>query len=315
MTSKLQGPGLAEIQKAERRERRADQQRQLEIQEKQMRALAAAAEVQDTVLKWNAAPIPVKSFAEIQAEEAKRLANEQLELQKKKEQDAHNSATSFSSGASIVSGASNSSSNVVSIWSGNKIWGTAANTAGFWEEPLKHNNKTNGSSLSNNNNINNNSNLTTTLATSQSNTPQKLTSVQSQMNSASHQQASSKNIKKSQSVAVMQNAANVPAVNNTAAPSNQKKSNNSQSQKSKSQKSDSNGPGSNDKKSANKNNINTNSTNKCDDYEADFVNWCTKSLNNMNTKVDGKFLFYVTTHNSFNSYVKPLLISKFFVVR
>lgn len=36
-------PGLAEIQKAERRERRADQQRHQELLDKQLRANAAAA--------------------------------------------------------------------------------------------------------------------------------------------------------------------------------------------------------------------------------------------------------------------------------
>ncbi|TMW47300.1 hypothetical protein DOY81_007620 [Sarcophaga bullata] len=282
MTSKLQGPGLAEIQKAERRERRADQQRQLEIQEKQMRALAAAAEVQDTVLKWNAAPVPVKSFAEIQAEEAKRLAHEQMEIQKRKEQDAHSNVTAFSSGTSSLSGALSSSSNMASIWSGNKIWGTPANTAGFWEEPFKYNNKSVGSGLSNSNNINN-CNVTATLIASQSPTTQKSTTSQTPTISASQQQMSNKNIKKSQSVAVMQNASTPP--NGSGASSNQKKSNSSRSNKPKSQISDNNGSG-NEKKSAHKNNNNTNSANKCDDYEAEFVNWCTKSLHNMNAKVD-----------------------------
>lgn len=286
MASKLQGPGLAEIQKAERRERRADQQRQLGIQEKQIRALSAAAEVQDTVLKWNAAPVPVKSFAEIQAEEAKRLAHEQMEMQKRKEQDAHNNITAFSSGSSSISGALNSSSNVASIWSGNKIWGTPANTAGFWEEPFKYNNKTVGSGLPNSNNINNN-NVTATLTASQSSTAQKSATSQTPTISASQQQMPNKNIKKSQSVAVMQNASTPPTANSSGVSSNQKKSSSSQSNKPKSQKSDNNGSG-NEKKSANKNN-NTNSANKCDDYEAEFVNWCTKSLNNMSTKVDGKF--------------------------
>ncbi|XP_065370812.1 GIGYF family protein Gyf [Calliphora vicina] len=295
MATKSQGPGLAEIQKAERRERRADQQRQLEIQEKQMRALAAASEAQDTILKWNAAPVPVKSFAEIQAEEAKRLAHEQMELQRRKEQEVHNNLVAFSSAGSAAAGGLSSSSNISSIWSGNKIWGTpSSNTTGFWEEPLKFNSKSISACLSNSNsnnlNNNNNSNLTAALIVAQSSTiQQKQTTSQQHHQHPSSQQPLSKNIKKSQSVAVMQNTVSPPTASTSGGPNIQKKpsSNTTPSSKqAKPQKADNNGAvclGNENKKSTTKNN---NAAIKGDDYEAEFTNWCTKSLNNMNTKVD-----------------------------
>lgn len=277
MTTKLQGPGLAEIQKAERRERRADQQRQLEIQEKQMRAVAAAAEAQDTALKWNAAPIPVKSFAEIQAEEAKRLAHEQMELQRRKEQETHNLAV-FCSGSNIPTGPSNSSSNISNIWNGNKIWGSSStNTGGFWEEPLKINNKSMSGGLPNVNNVTSNITAVTQTATTQ----QKTTAVHQSNQASATQQSLNKNVKKSQS---MQNTTSSTASSSLNC---QKKtsSNNTTATKSKSQS------GINEnKKSAPKNN---NNNNKADDYEAEFINWCTKSLNNMSTKVDGKLFLII----------------------
>ncbi|KAM7341295.1 GIGYF family protein Gyf isoform 2-T3 [Cochliomyia hominivorax] len=280
MATKSQGPGLAEIQKAERRERRADQQRQLEMQEKQMRALAAAAETQDTVLKWNAAPVPVKSFAEIQAEEAKRLVHEQMELQKRKEQETHNLIT-FSSASHVVP-STNNSSNISSIWSGNKIWGTTAHTSGFWEDPLKLNNKPTGSvGLSSSCNANNN--LTAATVVSQSSTSSQKPSAAGHQNpsSSSNQQSSNKNVKKNQTIPTVQNSASSPIPN--IGINNQKKSSNNtaSSKQPKSQKSDNSNH--ENKKFVPKNN---NTSNKGEDYESEFINWCTKSLNNMHAKVD-----------------------------
>lgn len=259
--AKSQGPGLAEIQKAERRERRADQQRQLEIQEKQTRALAAAAETQDTVLKWNAAPVPVKSFAEIQAEEAKRLAHEQMELQRRKEQETNSTIVNLSSGVATTPGGLNNTSNMPSIWSGTKIWGTSTNTTGFWEEPLKFNN--------------NNITVTAAAIVAQSSTlmqPKPSALLQPQ---PTQQPSSNRNIKKSQSVTVMQNTISPMPSTSGMANSNQKK-------QTKLQKSDSGNT--DNKKTVAKTNVTT--TNKCDDYEAEFINWCTKSLTNMTAEVD-----------------------------
>lgn len=276
--AKSQGPSLAEIQKAERRERRADQQRQLEMQEKQMRALAATAEAQDPVLKWNAAPVPVKSFAEIQAEEAKRLAHEQMESQRRKEQDA-SASVNFSSGVATTPGSGiMSTSNMSSIWSGTKIWGATANATGFWEEPQKFNNKTQSgggaASSSSNGNSATSSFLQSKLSPLQQNSTQ--------------QSASNKIIKKSQSVTVMQNAVSItPSSSGTASASNQKKAINSTTiatKQTKPQRTQDTYSVADNKKLGAKNNSNTN---KCDDYEAEFINWCTKSLNNMNAKVDG----------------------------
>ncbi|KAI8118474.1 GIGYF family protein [Lucilia cuprina] len=287
LATKSQGPGLAEIQKAEIRERRADQQRQLEIQEKQMRAN----ETQDTVLKWNAAPVPVKSFAEIQAEEARRLAHEQMELQRRKEQEAHNNLIAFNSAGTTAAGGLNSSSNISSIWSGNKIWGTSTNTTGFWEDPLKFNNKSMTSGLSNNN-VNNNSNVTGASIISQSsNLQQKQTTSQQQhqQQPSSSQQSLNKNVKKSPGLAVGQNTVSPPTSSSLGGPTPQRKPSNNTAPATKQvkpQKADNNSSVSGNNENKKSSAKNSNNANKIDDYEAEFTNWCTKSLNNMNTKVD-----------------------------
>lgn len=276
---------MAEIQKAERRERRADQQRQLEIQEKQMRAVAAAAEAQDTALKWNAAPLPVKSFAEIQAEEAKRLAHEQVELQRRREQESHN-LTAFCSGSNNGASGGNSSSNISNIWNGNKIWGSSTNTGGFWEEPLKLNNKAATTGLPNVNNVSSNT-TTSQTANIQHKT---ITAHQSNQASSTQQSTTNKNVKKSQT---MQNTT-APTASSSVNCQKKTSSNNTTTTKSKSQNNE-------NKKSAPKTN------NKGDDYEAEFINWCTKSLNNMSTKVDGKCYIISFFNNFFKNSLYTLL--------
>ncbi|XP_037954861.1 GIGYF family protein CG11148 isoform X2 [Teleopsis dalmanni] len=257
------GPGLAEIQKAERRERRADQQRQTEMLEKQIRAnAAAAAEANDVMRKWNASPIPVKSFAQIQAEEVKRLATEQQEFQRRKERDQNSLYLPTPSGSHS---SNTSEGNVKSspIWNNPKIWGSTANAAGFWEEPLK---------LSASN--------TSTDSGNHSSNSAKQTGTSSQKVTSNNQGVlASKPLKKSQTVTIMQhNGQNLSGKqmkpvsqqqNKIAAPSKQNVK--CQPQKSETERNRKN---------------NGLDTSKGDDYQNEFTNWCIKSLNNMNTKVD-----------------------------
>lgn len=273
------GPSLAEIQKAERRERRADQ-RQMEILEKQLRATStAAAEISDSFLKWNASPVPVKSFAEIQAEEAKRLASELIDMQRRKEQEQQSSTIGANINVSINPiGAGVNSTNLSAIWSGSKVWGSTSN-AGFWEEPIKF-----SAALATNNNA-------TILTTATTGRPQQTTQQKPQTSTNQQQNvaSSNRNLTKSQTVSTMQNTSSL--MSGSSNKSNQQPNSSSISVK-PSQKQLKPNP-STEKRGIGKNqalntpNNNIAALNKKDDYQNEFTGWCMKSLNGMNTKVDG----------------------------
>ncbi|XP_017477314.1 PREDICTED: PERQ amino acid-rich with GYF domain-containing protein CG11148 isoform X2 [Rhagoletis zephyria] len=301
------GPCLAEIQKAERRERQIEQ-RQMELFVKRVRAsAAAAAEAFDSMLKWNAPAkdVPVKNFAEIQAEEAKRLANEQLEMQRRKEQEQQQAATATAISASSSAGLGSNS--ISAIWSGTKVWGSTS-TTGFWEEPIKfsaavaanNNLSSNTAAAGNSAGCSNNNNKHT--PTGQPKIPASIANTLVSSNSGQHENnqqiSATRNLRKSQTVSVMQNAATpngkTSKVNiqqhhaNTAKPG---PSNKALPPRAGGNNADS-GAGV-EKKGSNKNqqqNLSSGSSsasnNKRDDYENEFVAWCTKSLNNMNTKLD-----------------------------
>uniref|UniRef100_A0A1B0GEJ7 GYF domain-containing protein n=1 Tax=Glossina morsitans morsitans TaxID=37546 RepID=A0A1B0GEJ7_GLOMM len=256
------GPGLAEIQKAERRERRADQQRQIELQERR----ALATDAQDAVLKWNAAPFPVKSFVEIQAEEVKRLANEQTELQRRKEEQVIVPATNLS-GVNSITANLHAATNITNIWDGVKIWG--GTSTGFWDDAVKF--KTGAAT---------NNMITAASVVAQSSQRQQ-PSKNSPNLQHQQQQTATKSIKKSQTIPDLDDVAISTFINNS-----QKKGTKNQQQNTskvfkynRTQKSE-------EKKVITKNNTSNSNVNRCDGYETEFFNWCTKSLSNMNAKVD-----------------------------
>ncbi|KAH8266713.1 hypothetical protein KR026_004404 [Drosophila bipectinata] len=271
-------PGLAEIQKAERRERRADQQRHQEQLEKQMRAnAAAAAEANDAMLKWQAAPTsaPVMSLAKIQAEEAKRLAND-MEQQRRRENDQpHHSPVPSTVGASGLSNIWGSSNRA---WSANCTTPMPLATSGLWDEhkaSLTNETSFHGSRTSSSCTVS----MTSAISSSTKN------NVQSQsktINAAS----SLRNLRKSQTL---------PVINNTekmcrALPGSEK---NKSSQMRVNQKVAAGGfdDKDKDKKSNTKNCLGPqsstdHSSTKVNEYENQFTNWCIKSLDNMSSKVD-----------------------------
>ncbi|XP_050339543.1 GIGYF family protein Gyf isoform X1 [Bactrocera neohumeralis] len=288
------GPCLAEIQKAERRERQMEQ-RQMEMFLKRVRASATAAvEAFDSMLKWNAPvrDVPVKSFAEIQAEEAKRLANEQTMMQRRKEQEQQQATVAMSA----TSNAGGGPNNISAIWSSTKVWGSTS-TTGFWEEPVKF-----SAAVA----ANNNSSRGIPYSSKQSSTgQQKVSPSGSACNTtvavsgpiANQQQNTLRNLRKSQTVSIMQSAGtqnDKSSKNNNQQPSNNAgkpgPTNKTQSQKASGNNAD--GGSGADKRAFTKNPSNNGSSrvtapnNKRDDYETEFIAWCTKSLNNMNTKLD-----------------------------
>uniref|UniRef100_A0A0K8VHJ1 PERQ amino acid-rich with GYF domain-containing protein CG11148 n=1 Tax=Bactrocera latifrons TaxID=174628 RepID=A0A0K8VHJ1_BACLA len=296
------GPCLAEIQKAERRERQMEQ-RQMEMFLKRVRASATAAvEAFDSMLKWNAPvrDVPVKSFAEIQAEEAKRLANEQTIMQRRKEQEQQQATAAMSP----TSNAGGGNTNISAIWSSTKVWGSTS-TTGFWEEPVKFSaavaaNTNSGRGIS--------SSSTNNTITKQSSTvQQKLSPSASAGNTtvavsgpfANQQQNTVRNLRKSQTVSIMQSVGTQNDNKKCSKNNNQQPSNNAgkpgPSNKTQSQKASGNNADGGilaDKRAFTKNPSNNGSSratapnNKRDDYETEFIAWCTKSLNNMNTKLD-----------------------------
>lgn len=268
-------PGLAEIQKAERRERRADQQRHQEQIEKQIRAnAAAAAEANDAMLKWQAAPTsaPVMSLAEIQAEEAKRLANDLLEQQRRREIDQlHHSPVPSTVGNPGLS-----------IWgSSNKAW--IANctspmpSAGLWDEPkvsVTNQTSLHGSSTSS----------TSTIAMTSAISSSTKNNIQTH-NKTANTVPTLRNLRKSQTLPVMNNTGKIYK----ALPSSEK---NKLSQMRVNQKvtaSSFDDKDNKDRKSNSKGQGQQSSTDqsKANEYENEFTNWCIKSLDNMSSKVDG----------------------------
>ncbi|XP_004520931.1 GIGYF family protein CG11148 isoform X2 [Ceratitis capitata] len=290
------GPCLAEIQKAERRERQMEQ-RQMEMFVKRVRASAAAAvEAFDSMLKWNAPvkEVPVKSFAEIQAEEAKRLANEQIEMQRRRDHEQQQAASILGPGNNVGS----SANNISAIWTGTKVWSTATST-GFWEDPIKFsaaigaNNSTaiNTVGIGVSLNKNNISKQTTTGL-------QKSADITgSGEQNINQQNAVTRNIRKSQTVPVMQNAGsqnsrNIKNNNQQQSTSTAKQAFSNKVQPQKVVGNHGDGSSTSDKKSTSKIHLNavrcgtTTSNIKRDEYENEFIAWCTKILNNMNTKLD-----------------------------
>nr|WIV81725.1 GYF protein [Bactrocera dorsalis] len=128
-------PCLAEIQKAERRERQMEQ-RKMRLFHKRVRASAnAAVEAFDSLLKWNVPvrDVPVKSFAEIQAEEAKCLANEKNMLKQRRNKQEQQHTTTVTSATSNTGGGHN---NISAVCSSTKAWGST-NTTVFWDKSIK----------------------------------------------------------------------------------------------------------------------------------------------------------------------------------
>lgn len=304
------GPCLAEIQKAERRERQLEQ-RQMEMFLKRVRASATAAvEAFDSILKWNAPvkDVPVKSFAEIQAEEAKRLASEQIELQRRKEQEQQQATAAMGTTSNVGAG----SNNISAIWSGTKVWGSTSKT-GFWEEPIKFSAAVAANTNSGGGNAVASSSANNAISKQSSSGQQKLSSSVSAGNATiivngpfgnQQQNATVRNLRKSQTVSIMQSAGTQTC--KSSKNNNQQSSNNAEkpgtTYKTQPQRANGNNAddGTNaDKRASLKNQSNNGScratapNNKRDDYESEFIAWCTKSLNNMNTKLDGKYIFMI----------------------
>ncbi|XP_067614006.1 GIGYF family protein Gyf isoform X2 [Eurosta solidaginis] len=290
------GPCLAEIQKAERRERQMEQ-RQVE---RVRSGVVATVETLDPMLKWNAPlkEIPVKSFAEIQAEEAKR-SDELTEAQRRKEQEELQVV------AAMTTNSNSRIKNISAIWSGAKVWGSGSIT-GFWEEPVKLSTDVTPdnsiietgsgaakvvSSCSHNDSYN----VSKQAAVGNQKIPPSIGASFSLTGQASNQvrNPNARPLRKSQTL---------PAIKNTGH-SNGKTSKNNQQNSNTSTLSSCNkvpqkcGGNYTDSMAADKKNKNQShnfplsgrsSTNKKEDYENEFNVWCTKSLSNMNTKLDGE---------------------------
>ncbi|KAH8292615.1 hypothetical protein KR054_006467 [Drosophila jambulina] len=258
-------PGLAEIQKAERRERRADQQRHQEQLDKRSRANAAAqAEANDVLLKWQSvAPtsMPVMSLAEIQAEEAKRLTNEQRRDVELQQQQQH-MGTGLLQGSASGTAAGGGGATMSNIWGNvNKAWSGASplalsGSSGLWEETLSNQHQTSyyggggGSS---------NAASTTTRSSS---------ILQAQNKSNTNPITSPRNLRKSQTLPAIkaqnQSEKLKPKQKAVAASIEEKDK---------------------DRKPQFKGQADP-SISKVNEYENEFTNWCMKSLDNMSAKVD-----------------------------
>ncbi|KAH8395729.1 hypothetical protein KR222_001389 [Zaprionus bogoriensis] len=259
-------PGLAEIQKAERRERRADQQRQQEQLDKQMRATAL--EANDSLVKWQAppAPAPVMSLVDIQAEEAKRLANELLEQQRRRDHEQHQQAV-VPVGISVSGGLSNIWGNV------NKAWGSVSSAVniGVWDDPVNTMGTTTAASVL----------AAGLLPATSSNTNKQPPQPKTTATSLS----SPRNLQKS---------VTLPAMQNVTIYKHAKSTSNSQQQQEKCRVAPNKGAGKasgsfEDKKMTTKNQqMNNDGTpnSKINEYENEFTIWCMKSLDNMSAKVD-----------------------------
>ncbi|KAH8385440.1 hypothetical protein KR009_007705 [Drosophila setifemur] len=275
-------PGLAEIQKAERRERRADQQRHQEQLEKQMRAnAAAAAEANDALLKWQAAPAsaPVISLAEIQAEEAKRLTNDVLEQQRRRDQEQQQHVAIPSS--VMASGMPN-------IWgSSSKAWSATCappslpiTTTGLWDEPnatVFKPNSLHGCST-------NCSNVTAAAVLASGNKNNLHSQNKSAIAVAPH-----RNLRKSQTLPAMHNTGKT-SKSVSAQQHQQEKVKVGQIRVSPKVAATSVEDKDRDRKSIGKSHGQLNTTgeigSKVNEYENEFTNWCIKSLDSMSTKVD-----------------------------
>ncbi|ALC48119.1 CG11148 [Drosophila busckii] len=279
-------PGLAEIQKAERRERRADQQRQQEQLDKQMRATAAAAaEANDALLKWQAspAPAPVMSLVDIQAEEAKRLANELLEQQRRRESEQQQQQTTIASNLNLPGSLSN-------------IWGNATNKA--WSATTASTIIGSGHTTSSGTSLWDNTkpaavsvsakhtpNLATSTAASvlSAGLPANITNSKPQFKPAVAV-PSPRNLRKSQTLPAMQKISSKPA--SSSGHTQQHDKNNSKVGMSKANSKPACGG---DDKKPNGTKIPHQSggcESKISEYVNEFTIWCIKSLDNMSAKVD-----------------------------
>lgn len=302
-------PGLAEIQKAERRERRADQQRQQEQLDKQMRATAAAAaEANDALLKWQAtaAPASVMSLADIQAEEAKRLANDLLEQQRRREHEQQQQQQQATPpiGFNLSSGGGLSN-----IWgNANKAW-SSGSTNTVHSSSVQ---AVTGSSLWNDP-VTTSAGPTTAASVLAAGLPPVTTpglnnnnKQPSQTKSSSVILTSPRNLRKSLTL---------PAMQNVTISKNSKSS--LQSDKSKvalnkaTTSKITSGAGEDKKSSVTKNNqqqqglsADTPTNSKISEYANEFTTWCMKSLDNMSAKVDGKYIeICLVCQKTLNTYV------------
>ncbi|XP_034112220.1 GIGYF family protein Gyf [Drosophila albomicans] len=279
-------PGLAEIQKAERRERRADLQRQQEQLDKQIRAnAAAAAEANDALLKWQASPAPaqVMNLVDIQAEEAKRLANELVEQQRRhREHEQHHHGAGLSTNNIGVPGA------LSNIWgSANKAWSggsvitntssSATSNVALWDDITVSSIASKSVSTSG----------TSALGTAHQ-TTHKPQHIQSQSKNSAVLPSTPRNLRKSQTLPVMQ-PHNVISKNVKAQVHQMEKTKIIQNKPTNKASSS----GNEDKKLNSKSQQNSSSDsglslNKSiiSDYENEFTIWCMKSLDNMSAKVD-----------------------------
>ncbi|XP_033168031.1 GIGYF family protein CG11148 [Drosophila mauritiana] len=274
-------PGLAEIQKAERRERRADQQRHQELLDKQLRAnAAAAAEANDALLKWQSTPAsgPVMSLAEIQAEEARRLANDLVDQQRRRELEHHQQAP-LSSAVLVASATSNIWGNANKAWSSSAAQSLSLKTSpgtGLWDEPSALG--SNGSGTSGTISV-----TAATVLAGGLNSANK-TILQAQ-NKSSALFASPRNLRKSQTLPALSN----PEKSNKNGPGQRPEKQKLAQTRSKV------GPVSveekdRERKSSAKSHVQQSSTDqaisKVNEYENEFTSWCIKSLDNMSAKVD-----------------------------
>ncbi|KAH8325448.1 hypothetical protein KR074_003059 [Drosophila pseudoananassae] len=273
-------PGLAEIQKAERRERRADQQRHQEQLEKQMREnAAAAAEANDALLKWQAAPTsaPVMSLAKIQAEEAKRISIDNDQQRRRENDQPHHSPVPSIVGASGLSNIWGSSNRA---WSANCTSPIPLATSGLWDEhkaSLTNETSLHGSRTS--------SSCTVSMASAISSSTK------------NNVQTQSKTINAVSSLRKLRKSQTLPVINNTekmcrALPGSEKnKSKISQIRVNQKVAASGFDDKDKDKKSNSKNCLGPQSSTdhkstKVNEYENQFTNWCIKSLDNMSSKVD-----------------------------
>ncbi|XP_017019119.1 GIGYF family protein Gyf isoform X2 [Drosophila kikkawai] len=255
-------PGLAEIQKAERRERRADQQRHQEQLDKRSRANAAAqAEANDVLLKWQSVastPMPVMSLAEIQAEEAKRLTSE---LRRDIELQQHLGTGSLPGGASSAASGGGGST-MSNIWGNvNKAWSgasplTLSGSSGLWDETLgnHHQNSYYGGGGAS--------------STAASTAPRSSSILQTQNRSNTNPQTSPRNLRKCQTLPAIK-----PQNQSEKVKPNKKTVAASTEEKDKDRKPQFKGQA-------------DPSVSKVHEYENEFTNWCIKSLDNMSAKVD-----------------------------
>ncbi|XP_017126054.1 GIGYF family protein Gyf isoform X1 [Drosophila elegans] len=284
--SKSTAPGLAEIQKAERRERRADQQRHQELLDKQSRAnAAAAAEANDALLKWQAAPAstPVMSLAEIQAEETKRLTNELLDQQRRRELEQHQHAP-LQSAAVGASGTSN-------IWgSANKAWSGASGApllplrsstgAGLWDEPSASGSSQNQSLFGTGTTGGGSVTAAAVLAGALSSASK--ANLHDQKQSAAF--ASPRNLRKSQTLPAIHNTGK--ATKTAQGQQQQEKPKSDQIRAGSKVAATSTDDKDKERKSKAQQGPSEHATSKVNEYENEFTSWCMKSLDNMSAKVD-----------------------------